>query len=265
MSGARLWHDLTTTDFAAVDPARWVAELPVAAIEQHGPHLPLVVDAAINHGILARAMEQVPEDCPVLVLPALPIGTSGEHADFPGTLSLGAETMIRLITEVCESVARAGLRKLILFNSHGGQPRILDIVAQDLRTRRSMIVLAVNSWRLMRPDGLFPARELREGVHAGAIETSLMLHLRPELVRRSAVRDFASAARGIEDYPGLAVDGRWAFAWQAQDLHPEGAVGDASLASADAGRVLSEQAAAGLLGLIREMSRLPLDAVRERP
>lgn len=265
MSGARYWQDLATTDFAALDRARTVALLPVAAIEQHGPHLPLAVDAAINEGIMRAAMARMPGDCPLLVLPMLPIGKSNEHADFPGTLSLGAETAIRMLTEIGDSVARAGLRKLILFNSHGGQPQIIDIVAQDLRARHAMIALPVNSWRLMRPGALLPERELREGIHGGAAETSIMLHLRPELVRRSELRRFHAAARDSEGFPGIAPAGRFAFAWQAQDLNAAGAVGDASLATAELGGVLVDQAATALVALAQELSRLPLDVAKERP
>ena len=131
----RCWQDMTTEEFAALDAARVIELLPVGAIEQHGPHLPVSTDACINQGILARALEQMPDDLPVTVLPMLPIGKSSEHLGFPGTLTLSAETLIRLWTEVGLSVARAGVRKLVLFNSHGGQPQVMDIVARDLRVR----------------------------------------------------------------------------------------------------------------------------------
>src|SRR6185369_1773260 len=131
----RLWQEMTTRDFADPEVGRWIAVLPVAAIEQHGPHLPLAVDAIINDGVLARALDVLPASAPVTVLPAQVVGKSNEHGAFPGTLSLSAETTIRLWTEIGESVARAGVRKLVIFNSHGGQPAIVDIVAVDLRVR----------------------------------------------------------------------------------------------------------------------------------
>jgi Creatinine amidohydrolase len=117
------------------DAEQWIAVLPVGAIEQHGPHLPLCVDACINQGILARALELLPERLPVAVLPPQPVGKSNKHVAFPGTLTLSAETLIRLWTELREAVARAGVRKLVLFNSHGGKPQVMDIVARDLRVR----------------------------------------------------------------------------------------------------------------------------------
>ena len=157
----RLWVEMTTKDFQQTDMSQAIAILPVAAIEQHGPHLPVEVDAAINRGVLARAMELLPADLPVTFLPAMPIGKSNEHLAFPGTLTLSAETLIRLWTEIGESVARAGVRKLVLFNSHGGQPQIVDIVARDLRVRRDMFVVTASSYALGRPAGLFPAAELQ--------------------------------------------------------------------------------------------------------
>ena len=156
----RQWVEMTTEDFQQSDMASAIAILPVAAIEQHGPHLPVEVDTAINRGVLARAMELLPTDLPVTVLPAMPIGKSNEHISYPGTLTLSAETLIRLWTEIGESVARAGVRKLVLFNSHGGQPQIADIVARDLRVRRDMFVVTASTYSLGRPPGLFPASEI---------------------------------------------------------------------------------------------------------
>lgn len=262
---ARYWKDLTTEDFAALDPARTVAVLPVAAIEQHGPHLPLSTDATINTGILQRAVDVAPMDLPLLVLPAHAIGLSPEHRDFPGTLSLSPETLLRLVIETAEGVARAGLRKLILFNSHGGQPQALELAAQELRASRAMAVVVVNSWRLGRPGEFFPPGEREVGIHAGAIETSIMLHLQPGLVRRDKIANFPSSATALEgDHPEMASAGRLRFAWQAQDLNPTGAVGDARLATAEAGKALVEQSARGLIALASDLSRLPLMTLKSR-
>lgn len=262
---SRRWDELTTEDVAALDRARTVAVLPVAAVEQHGPHLPLGTDAMINDGVLARALASAPADSPMLVLPLLSIGASGEHRDFPGTLSLSARTLLDLVTDVAEGVFRAGLRKLVLFNSHGGQPQVLEMVAQDLRTRHGMIVVVANAWRMMDRDSVLPPAEREAGLHAGGFETALMLHLRPDLVRRDKLRDFPSRARALEkDYPSLAAGGRVAFAWQAQDLNPSGAVGDARLGTAEMGRTLVDGAAARLLRLVEELARLPAEVVDRR-
>jgi creatinine amidohydrolase len=262
---ARLWQELTTEDVAAFDRARTVAILPVAAVEQHGPHLPLGTDAMINEGVLERALALAPVGLPMVALPMLSVGTSGEHSDFPGTLSASARTLLDLVTETAEGVARAGLRKLVLFNSHGGQPQVLEMVAQDLRTRRAMIVVVANAWRMMDREAMLPPAEREAGLHGGGLETALMLHLRPDLVRRDKIRDFPSAARALErDYPSLAAHGRVAFAWQAQDLNPAGAVGDARLGTADMGRKLVDDAAARLVQLVSDLARLPLETVDRR-
>lgn len=260
------WQDLTADDFRALDGARTIAVLPVAAIEQHGPHLPVQVDACICEGIVARALDRLPAHLAVLVLPMMPVGLSLEHADYPGTLSLSPETLIRAWTEIGESVARAGIGKLVLVNSHGGQPQILDLVAQSLRARRRMMVFRVNLYRAFRDPDMFPAAEIDRGIHGGAIETAIMLHLRPDLVRRDKVADFTPAPSPEADEGGGArCFGDTGFAWQIQDLHPSGACGDARLADAEKGRVLVERAAAALADTLSRIDRVAMAALRDAP
>ncbi len=146
MALRRQWQDNATTDFAGVDPERTIAVLPVAAIEQHGPHLPLAVDACIGAGVVRAHAGALPAALDISVLPMMPVGKSNEHMAYPGTLTLSAETLIRLWTEIGESVERAGIRKLVILNSHGGQPQVMDIVARDLRARLRMFVVTVNYW-----------------------------------------------------------------------------------------------------------------------
>lgn len=263
---ARYWRDLTTLDFgAAVDPEKTVALLPVAAIEQHGPHLPLGVDALINEGIVGRAMALMPDS--VWVLPAMEVGQSNEHQAFPGTLTLAAETLIRLWTELAESVHRAGVRKLVLVNSHGGQPPVMAIVTRDLRVRLGMFAVACNLSALGRIPGLFAPGEAEHGIHGGASETSQVLHLRPELVRRDRLKNFAPASiRLAEEYKYLRPEGSGiAFGWQTQDLNPEGACGNASDADAERGRRLVELRAQGLAELVAEVVRFPLGNLKRGP
>jgi creatinine amidohydrolase len=262
---ARLWRELTTTDFAAIDPGRAVALLPVAAIEQHGPHLPLGVDAMINEGIVGRALKDMPDD--VLVLPMSEIGKSNEHQAFPGTLTLSAETLIRLWTEIGESVHRAGLRKLVMVNSHGGQPQIMDIVARDLRVRLGMLAVCCGLSSLGRIPGLFSAQEGEHGIHGGSSETSQMLHLRPELVRRDRIRDFVPASIEVAaEYKYLRYEGSGiGFGWQTQDLNADGACGNATDADAERGSRLVELRAKGLVELVAEVSRFPLAALKAGP
>lgn len=261
----RLWKDLTSPEFDGLDKNRAVAVLPLAAVEQHGPHLPVSVDACINAGILDRAIGLLPEDRSVLVLPCLEIGASGEHLAFPGTLSLTPETAMRCWLEAAGSVARAGIRKLVLFNSHGGNGPAMKIVAQELRLRHDMLAVAASWFDFGVPEGLFDAAELRHGIHGGAIETSMMLHLRPDLVRMDRLASFPSRAAALEgEGRHLVRDGRIRFAWMAQDLNPQGACGDARAASAESGARLVEHAAQGLARLLEEVERMEPAALLDR-
>ena len=261
---ARHWSDLTWPDFNNVDPETTIAILPVAAIEQHGPHLPVGVDDFINAGVLAAAMPLMPDS--VLVLPPSHIGKSNEHAAFPGTLTFSAETLIRIWTEIGESVARAGIRKFLMLNSHGGQPQVMDIVARDIRVRLSMFAVAANLSGLNSERGLFTPTEDRHGIHGGASETSQMLHLRPDLVRPALAADFAPASIALErDYRFLRAEGAAVgIGWQSQDLHPSGACGDATDADAERGRRIVLSKAQGVADLAAEMIRYPLSAIISR-
>jgi creatinine amidohydrolase len=262
----RLWHEMTSADFAHVDPSRWVAVLPVGAIEQHGPHLPLVVDAAINQGVLARALAQVPAELPVTTLPMTWVGRSEEHLDYPGTLTHTAETLRRMWYEIGASVARAGVRKLLILNAHGGQIQVMQIVARQLRIDHDMFTAAVSWPQLGLPDGLVDASERRHGIHAGQVETSLMLALHPELVRAGEARDFVPLTRRAgNDFPILMGLGAAGFGWQAQDLDPSGAAGDASAADAGLGEAILEHVARRLAALLDEMVRYPLENLADGP
>jgi creatinine amidohydrolase len=271
----RDWQDLTTEDFAALDPARTIALLPLGAVEQHGPHLPLSTDAVIVEGVTDRALELLPEeadeagaagDLLVLRLPVQAAGASPEHGAFPGTLSLAPETLIAAWSELGVSVRRAGVRKLVMLNAHGGQPQEVDIVAQRLRLEHAMLAVKVNTFRLGQPPGLFEEDELTHGIHGGALETSLMLHLRPDLVRMDKAADFRPLSRDLEgEYRQLSSRGPAAFAWAAQDLNPAGVCGNAVAADAGKGRLLLDHLARALAQILTETTRFPLSRLREHP
>jgi creatinine amidohydrolase len=263
----RYWQDMTTTDFARLDLERVIAVLPVAAIEQHGPHLPVAVDACINQGVVEHVVARLPDDLPVTILPMMAVGKSNEHTGFPGTLTLSAETLIRLWTEIGESVARAGIRKLVILNSHGGQPQVMEIVARDLRVRLGMFVVTLSYWGVGKPKGLFPDGELTHGIHGGSGETSMMLYLRPDLVRDAERRNFVPASIAMErEYRYLRPEGAGVgFGWQTQDLNPAGACGDATDADAARGRRIVEHVAAGLVELLREVDHYPLENLKKGP
>ena len=233
----KYWQEMTTADFAALDRERVVAVLPVAAIEQHGPHLPVSVDAAINRGIVDRVIALLPNDLPVTFLPMMPIGKSNEHIAFPGTLTLSAETLIRLWTEIGESVARAGIRKLVLLNSHGGQPQIMDIVARDLRVRLKMFVVALSYW------GVGMIDRAVSGVRGGARHSRRFQRdladvascIRNSSATRSGAISFRLRSLWSSSANILRPEGRGVgFGWQTQDLNIPARCGNALDADASA-------------------------------
>ncbi len=234
------WTDLKTTDFAALPPDRAVAVLPIAAVEQHGPHLPTGTDSLILAAILEALGERRLANGAALLLPPQTIGASPEHASFAGTLSAGAETLLALWTDVGRAVARTGIRRLLVLNSHGGNTALADVAALRLRAEAGLAVTTCTTHRLGVPDGLVPATEARFGIHAGRIETALIRAIAPHLVADEACRDFASSeAQLVNRHPDLGAAGGVArLAWMAEDLNPEGAVGNAALATADEGRAI---------------------------
>ena len=268
----RYWSDLTTADFASLDKSRAIAVLPVAATEQHGPHLPLSVDTDIVNGVIAASVAHLSADVPVLFLPTQTVGFSPEHTRFPGTLTLKAETLIRLWTEIGECVAASGVKKLVLFNAHGGQVGAMDLVARDLRARLGMLVYSVNWFNLPLVDAqgkdvnaLFSAEEHRFGIHAGEIETSMMLALKPGQVRMDQAEYFRSASQTrAAEFPILGNGKSAKLGWQMQDYNPEGAVGNAATATVAKGQALLDAAGRGLAALLAEVDRLPPGTLQPR-
>lgn len=267
------WGDLCTTDFAGLDPARTVAVLPVAATEQHGPHLPLSVDTDLVDGVLAAAGPHLGAGWPVYVLPTQAVGLSPEHQRFPGTLTLRPETLIRLWSDIGESVARAGVRKLLIFNSHGGHAGIMDVAGRELRARCDLLVYSASWFNLPLLDAQgqdlnqrIDAHEHRFGIHAGQVETSMMLALRPDTVRMAQAQDFAStSAERAARYPILGNGRSAKLAWQMQDYHPAGAVGNAAAADMALGDALLQAAGRSLAALLRELCDLPLSTLVSEP
>jgi creatinine amidohydrolase len=262
----RNWTDIHWPEISAADPERWIAVLPLAATEQHGPHLPLGTDIMIGEAYLARVRELLPASVPVTFLPQQPVGISTEHIDYPGTLTLPTETALKNWMALGVSVARSGVRKLVVVTSHGGNSAAMTLVAQDLRAQHGMLVVTTGWSRFGAPDGLFPAEELRHGIHGGAIETSIMLARYPQSVRREAITDFRPSSIAMETQHRFLSTNRPApFAWQAQDLHGSGAIGDATLASAEKGEQLIEHGARAFCELLGEVDRFDVKRLASGP
>lgn len=253
------WFDLTARDFAVLDPERSIAILPIAATEQHGPHLSVGTDSIIAEGMCNEVIARLPDDLAALFLPIQMIGKSNEHLRSPGTLTLSAETLIRAWTEIGESVARAGLRKLVIVNSHGGNVEIQGIVARELRVRCDMLV-AQTAWRRLGvPPGLFSETESAFGIHGGDYETSVMLHFAKNRVRMEKAADFVPKSIAMaKEYAQLRMTGFTSMAWIAEDNHPEGVAGEAHLASAEKGAQAAAFMAERFIELLRDVARFPL-------
>ncbi|NDP39564.1 MAG: creatininase family protein [Rhodoferax sp.] len=274
---SRYWADLSTRDFAQLissgQSAKTIAVLPVAATEQHGPHLPLSVDTALVDGIVAAALPHLAADLNVLFLPTQAIGLSPEHARFPGTLTLKNETILRLWADIGESVAAAGIQKLLLFNSHGGNVSVMDLAARDLRARFDMLVYSASWFNLPLLDAqgqdvnaLFSLEEHRFGIHAGDMETSMMLALDPARVDMAQAQDFHSTSQDRAQQFAILGNGKSAkLGWQMQDYNRNGAVGNAAAATAEKGRALLDAAGRSLARLLAEMDQLPLSTLVSGP
>lgn len=265
---SRYWADWSALDFANLHQsgrcAEAIAVLPVAAIEQHGPHLPVSVDATLVDGVINACLPHLDPALNVLFLPTQAVGKSNEHQRFAGTLTLSADTLMRVWLELGACVARAGIRKLVILNSHGGQITLMEMVARELRVQHDLLTISSNWFTLpLAPEvqAMFTEDEHRFGIHAGDMETSMMLALKPHTVSMAHAQDFPNTMFDrARDYP-LLGSGAGKVAWQMQDLNAMGAAGNATLASTDKGHAVINDVAQQLAHLLAEVGRLPLSTL----
>jgi creatinine amidohydrolase len=257
------WTDFAAREFNNLDPEKTIAILPIAAVEQHGPHLPVGTDTIINTEMMKLLVAQAPADLDIRVLPVQAIGKSNEHVWARGTITHTATNLIDAWTQIGLEVARAGVRKIVFVNSHGGNEEIMGIVARELRVRADM--LAVKSGWRFTPEGVLSDLERRHGIHGGDAETSLILHFQPHLVDMDRAEDFVSiAARDEQQFRYLRPTGAFGhvYAWSADDINPSGAVGNAAIATAEKGRLIAEANVAGMLDMLAEVVAMPLPGNR---
>ena len=262
-------HDWSAIHLSEVDQAAardWIAVLPLAAPEQHGPHLPFETDTMIAQAYLARVRELLPDDLPVTFLPIEPVGISTEHISYPGTQTLATDAALAKWMALGDAVAHAGLRKLVIVTSHGGNSAAMALIAQDLRARHNMLAVTTGWSRFGAPDGLFTADELRFGIHGGAVETSIMLAAFPESVRKERIANFESAEKKMTtEFRWLSAGRPAPFAWAMQDLNPSGAVGDATEATATKGRALIDHGARAFIELLADVRKFDLARLANQP
>lgn len=254
------WGEFKAADFSGVDAEATIAVLPLAATEQHGPHLPLSTDTDIMAGMIAEVARRLPADLDVRFLPIRAIGKSTEHLFAPGTLSISPAALIDAWGQIGDGVAATGVRKIVVITSHGGNEEIMAILTREWRVRHRMLAVKSSWGRFGYPDGLFGEEEQRLGVHGGDYETSLMLHFRPELVDMAKAEDFRSSFhKAAETFDLLRPHGNFSFAWTAEDLNPAGVVGNAAAASAEKGRLAAAHQAEGFVQLLTDIRKARLD------
>jgi creatinine amidohydrolase len=253
--GCRFWSELRSADLSQVTKERTIAVIPVAATEQHGPHLPLGTDSFIAEGMISEVWKKSPPDLDALFLPVQTIGKSNEHLNWPGTLTFTTETVLNAWTEIGEAVKRTVIRKLVFINSHGGNSDLLGIITRELRVRFGMLAVHTHWMRFGYPPGLFSEEEIAHGIHGGDIETSLMLYFRPDLVRTDLVANFEAASiKMANEFALLRPSPPHAFGWMAQDLNIAGTVGDATNATAEKGAKTAAHQADGFITLLRDIA-----------
>ncbi len=256
----RIWSQIDRGEKSTFDFSNWIAVLPLGATEQHGPHLPFETDSLIAQGIVDRLVQVIQDDFPVTFLPVETIGYSPEHLDYPGSKSLSYQAAIENWIGKVSLLHDFGIRKILLLNAHGGNSPLMTIVTTELRIRFSMLAVATSWTRFGTPNGLVDEDERAYGIHGGDMETSVMLALHENLVRRNQMAVFPSAQQKLADkYKYLRAYGKHAFGWKMQDLSPIGVVGDATKSSAKKGELLLAHSVNGIKTLIEEMAQFDLN------
>ena len=245
------WTEITQLP----DRENTVIVLPTGATEQHGPHLPCAVDTLICAGVVGHALARLPDHVPAFALSPITYGKSEEHLHFPGTITLSGETLLATINEVGESVYRAGFRKLLIVNGHGGQPQVMEMSTRELRLRHGdFIVVPGFTWRVPNVASQYLSeKEKKLAMHAGHAETAIIMALAPETVHME---------RAVANYPPvfpstiLSPDGRPACAWSARDFGESGIIGDPLGATPEQGHVILESLAKSWAQAITELHTL---------
>ncbi|MEP0941877.1 MAG: creatininase family protein [Rhizobiaceae bacterium] len=241
-----------------------IAVLPLGATEQHGQHLPFETDFLIAQGICTRLIGQIENSQDVRFLPVEQVGYSPEHMDHAGSQTLTYGQAIERWVGIGECAAKAGIRRFLILNAHGGNSPLMSIVTQELRVRCSQFAAATSWTRFIKNSGIVSTSEEAFGIHGGDIETSVMLALHPDLVDMDQARDFPNLQEMLAiNFKHLRAYGPHAFGWKAADLNRLGVTGNAGLATVEKGEALLELTLAGLKELLEDMAKFDLTLLRD--
>lgn len=248
---------LSTREIAALDGDRVLVVLPIGAVEQHGPHLPVLTDTMIAEAVLTRALELREEDGRVWALPVQAYGKSNEHSGFAGTFGLRAETLAANLKDIARSLHASGLRRLLFLNAHGGNPEIVDYVARDIREEFGLLCFTAHPFRFGLARDIISSVEGGYGIHGGESETSLMLAIAPELVQPAQYTPELPPVRAF--MRRFTLKGPASFGWLSRDLSRSGTIGDPRGASVEKGQAILDAEARLVAELIEEALALQLE------
>ncbi|WP_336288102.1 MULTISPECIES: creatininase family protein [unclassified Bartonella] len=241
----------------------FLALLPLGAHEYHGNHLPFETDWIIAQAFAEALTLQMKKQFHIALLPVEKIGYSVEHMDMSGTQTLTFSDAIERWISIGENCYRKGIKRFLLLNAHGGNSPLMNIVITELRRRFSMLAVATSWSRFGLPLGLMKPSQHHLDIHGGFIETSLMLYLAPEKVHMEKAENFHNKqADMIDSYQYLRAYGSHAFGWKMQDINPQGAAGNASKATAQAGEAIFSHVLCGLRGLLDDINRFKISALQ---
>jgi len=249
---SRLWAELRAPEFAGLTPET-VAILPVGSAEQHGPHLPLNTDFVVADSLARDVVAGHGDDLGLLLLPSLAVSKSNEHAWSPGTLWLSAATLLAVLDDIARCVATTPVRKLVFLNGHGGNSALLQVASRDVRLAHGLATFVMHPSVPPDQGGTSPANELGLGIHAGLEETSVMLHLRPDLVRLELGE--RSVPEHLASYQRVGFGKPVSFGWLSDDFGTDGSLGDPTGATAEHGKRKYEAMIATAAQSLAEIAR----------
>lgn len=249
---SRRLADLRAPQLSGALTERSVVVLPLGAIEQHGPHLPFNTDWLIAERVAAAAVERVGEELDVWLLPSLAYTKSNEHAWSAGTIWLSHDTLMKVLDDIGRCIATTPARKLVFFNGHGGNSALVGVANREIRLAHGLQTFLAHPGVPPDQGGVSAPDELGMGIHGGTDETSMMLHLAPELVDMSVATRNVPEKLAANRY--VRFGGKVGFGWLSNDFGPDGHIGDPTTASAEHGAVLFEGAVTAFAEALAEIA-----------